>query len=116
MFEFKTEKISIFRLAQKGDTAVSAVEDLKFYMTQGKAKVDLIMEHATKLRVAKTMLPYLEAFLGTTVCAGFKAYLAWPSAQGLIRDLCSRRVIPLPAVARRQAEAFDLRSQSLPNL
>ncbi len=40
-----------------------AIEALKCYMTQGKAKVDLIMEYATKLRVANTMRPYLEALL-----------------------------------------------------
>ena len=40
-----------------------AIEALKCYMAQGKAKVDLIMEYATKLRVAKTMRPYLEALL-----------------------------------------------------
>jgi predicted transcriptional regulator of viral defense system len=40
-----------------------AIEALKFYMAQGNVKVDLIMEYATKLRVAKTMRPYLEALL-----------------------------------------------------
>lgn len=40
-----------------------AIEALKLYMAQGKLKVDLIMEYATKLRVAKTMRPYLEAIL-----------------------------------------------------
>lgn len=40
-----------------------AIEALKFYMAQRKVKVDLIMEYATKLRVAKTMRPYLEALL-----------------------------------------------------
>jgi hypothetical protein len=32
-------------------------------MAQGNMKVDLIMEYATKLRVAKTMRPYLELLL-----------------------------------------------------
>jgi predicted transcriptional regulator of viral defense system len=40
-----------------------AIEALKFYMAQGNVKVDLIMEYATKLRVANTMRPYLEALL-----------------------------------------------------
>ena len=40
-----------------------AIEALKFYMAKGNVKVDLIMEYATKLRVAKTMRPYLEALL-----------------------------------------------------
>lgn len=40
-----------------------AIEALKLYMAQGKLKVELIMEYATKLRVAKTMRPYLEALL-----------------------------------------------------
>lgn len=40
-----------------------AIEALKFYMAQGNVKVDLIMEYAAKLRVAKTMRPYLEALL-----------------------------------------------------
>ena len=40
-----------------------AIEALKLYMARGKAKVDLIMEYATQLRVAKTMRPYLEAIL-----------------------------------------------------
>ena len=40
-----------------------AIEALKLYMARGKVKVDLIMEYATKLRVAKTMRPYLEALL-----------------------------------------------------
>lgn len=40
-----------------------AIEALKLYMARGKAKVDLIMEYATQLRVAKTMRPYLEALL-----------------------------------------------------
>lgn len=40
-----------------------AIEALKFYMAQGNVKVDLIMEYATKLRIAKTMRPYLEAIL-----------------------------------------------------
>jgi predicted transcriptional regulator of viral defense system len=40
-----------------------AIEAIKVYMARGKAKVDLIMEYATKLRVAKTMRPYLEALL-----------------------------------------------------
>lgn len=38
-----------------------AIEALKFYMAKGNVKVDLIMEYATKLRVAKTIRPYLEA-------------------------------------------------------
>ena len=40
-----------------------AIEALKLYMARGKAKVDLIMEYATQLRVAKTMRPYLETLL-----------------------------------------------------
>lgn len=40
-----------------------AIEALKFYMAKGNVKVDLIMEYATKLRVAKTMRPYLVALL-----------------------------------------------------
>jgi hypothetical protein len=40
-----------------------AIEALKLYMARGKARVDLIMEYATQLRVAKTMRPYLEALL-----------------------------------------------------
>ena len=40
-----------------------AIEALKFYMAKGNVKVDLIMEYATKLRVANTMRPYLEALL-----------------------------------------------------
>ena len=40
-----------------------AIEALKFCMAQGNVKVDLIMEHATKLRVAKTIRPYLESLL-----------------------------------------------------
>lgn len=40
-----------------------AIEALKLYMAQGNVKVDLIMEYATKLKVAKTMRPYLEALL-----------------------------------------------------
>ena len=40
-----------------------AIEALKFYMAKGNVKVDLIMEYATKLRVANSMRPYLEALL-----------------------------------------------------
>ncbi|MBM3967518.1 MAG: transcriptional regulator [Planctomycetes bacterium] len=40
-----------------------AIEALKFYMAQGNVKVNLIMDYAAKLRVAKTMQPYLEALL-----------------------------------------------------
>ena len=40
-----------------------AIEALKSYMAHGKVKVDLLMQYATTLRVAKTMRPYLEALL-----------------------------------------------------
>lgn len=40
-----------------------AIEALKSYMSQGNVKVDLLMEYAKALRVAKTMRPYLEALL-----------------------------------------------------
>jgi hypothetical protein len=40
-----------------------AIEALKSYMARGQVKVDLVMEYATKLRVANTMRPYLEALL-----------------------------------------------------
>ena len=40
-----------------------AIEALKSYMAHGKAKIDLLMQYATTLRVAKTMRPYLEALL-----------------------------------------------------
>lgn len=40
-----------------------AIEALKSYIAQGNVKVDLLMEYATKLRVAKTIRPYLEALL-----------------------------------------------------
>jgi hypothetical protein len=40
-----------------------AIEGLKSYMSQGNVKVDLLMEYAQTLRVAKIMRPYLEALL-----------------------------------------------------
>lgn len=40
-----------------------AIEALKSYIAHGKVKVDLLMQYATTLRVAKTMRPYLEALL-----------------------------------------------------
>ncbi len=40
-----------------------ALEALKSYLSQGNVKVDLLMEYAKALRVAKTMRPYLEALL-----------------------------------------------------
>ena len=40
-----------------------AIEALKFYMAQGNVKVDLLMEYAKKLRVAKAIRPYLEALV-----------------------------------------------------
>lgn len=40
-----------------------AIEAFKSYKSQGAMKVDLIMEYANTLRVAKTMRPYLEALL-----------------------------------------------------
>jgi predicted transcriptional regulator of viral defense system len=40
-----------------------AIEAFKLYMAQRKVKVDLIMEYANKLRVAKTMRPYRESLL-----------------------------------------------------
>jgi hypothetical protein len=40
-----------------------ALEALKAYMAQGKVKVPLLMKYAKKLRVARTMHPYVEALL-----------------------------------------------------
>jgi hypothetical protein len=40
-----------------------ALEALKAYMAQVKVNVKLLMEHAKKLKVARTMRPYVEAVL-----------------------------------------------------
>ena len=40
-----------------------ALEALKSYMAQGKVNVPLLMEYAKKLRVARTIRPYVEAIL-----------------------------------------------------
>lgn len=40
-----------------------AIEAVKTYRSQGGRKIDLIMEYAKKLRVAKVIRPYLEALL-----------------------------------------------------
>jgi predicted transcriptional regulator of viral defense system len=61
---YSREKTLADRFSRRNEVGLYvAIEALKSYMEQDKVKVDLIMEYATKLRVAKTMRPYLEALL-----------------------------------------------------
>jgi predicted transcriptional regulator of viral defense system len=61
---YSREKTLADRFSRRNEVGLDvAIEALKSYMEQDKVKVDLIMEYATKLRVAKTMRPYLEALL-----------------------------------------------------
>jgi predicted transcriptional regulator of viral defense system len=61
---YSREKTLADRFSRRNEVGLDvAIEALKSYMEQDKVKVVLIMEYATKLRVAKTMRPYLEALL-----------------------------------------------------
>jgi predicted transcriptional regulator of viral defense system len=61
---YSKEKSLVDSFSRRNDVGLDvALEALKSYVSQGKMNVDLIMEYATKLRVAKALRPYLEALI-----------------------------------------------------
>ena len=61
---YSREKTLVDCFSRRNEVGLDvAIEAIRCYIAQGKAKVDLIMEYATKLRVANSMRPYLEALL-----------------------------------------------------
>ena len=61
---YSPEKTLVDCFGRRNDVGLDVVlEALKSYVSRGKTKVDLVMEYASKLRVAKAMRPYLEAIL-----------------------------------------------------
>ena len=61
---YSREKTLVDCFSRRNDVGIDvALEAVKIYKSQGKLKVDLIMEYAKKLRVSKTIRPYLEALL-----------------------------------------------------
>ncbi|MBX3416735.1 MAG: type IV toxin-antitoxin system AbiEi family antitoxin domain-containing protein [Pirellulaceae bacterium] len=61
---YSREKTLVDCFSRRNEVGLDvAIESLKAYMAQKRPKVDLIMEYAKKLRVAKIIRPYLEALL-----------------------------------------------------
>jgi hypothetical protein len=61
---YSKEKSLVDSFSRRNNVGLDvALEALKSYVSQGKVNVDLIMEYATKLRVAKALRPYLEALI-----------------------------------------------------
>lgn len=61
---YSREKTVVDCFRRRHDVGLDvALEALKAYMAQGKVNVQLLMEHAKKLKVARTMRPYVETLL-----------------------------------------------------
>ena len=61
---YSAEKTLVDCFARRNEVGLDvALEALRSYVARGRTNVDLAMEYASKLRVAKTMRPYLEAIL-----------------------------------------------------
>lgn len=61
---YSLEKTLVDCFARRNEIGLDvALETLRSYVSRGRTNVDLVMEYASKLRVAKTIRPYLEAIL-----------------------------------------------------
>lgn len=59
---YSPEKTQVDCIARRNEVGLDvALEALRSYVSRGRTNVDLVMEYASKLRLAKTMRPYLEA-------------------------------------------------------